>query len=72
MLGPEPTEKLPPLFPVRGHGVTPDNVFPYPGNSVHVIPMTEVLRDACAASIEIPPSPSTNPVLIVTCEIEWE
>ena len=46
MLGPAPTEKLPPLLPVRGQGVIPDNVFPYPGNSVQVIPMTEVFRDA--------------------------
>lgn len=61
MLGPSPAEKFPKLFPLRGHGVIPDTVFPYPGNSVQVIPATEVLRDACAASIDTPPSPSTNP-----------
>ena len=60
-LGPSPTEKLAPLLPVRGQGVIPDRVLPYPGNSVHVTPDTDSLRVAWTASMEIPPSPSTKP-----------
>lgn len=60
MLGPLPAVKLSSL-PPRGHGVTPDSVFPIPGNSVHVRPETLVFRDACAASMDTVPSPSTKP-----------
>ena len=61
MTGPVPAVKFS-SAPPRGQGVTPDTVLPYPGSSVHVIPATLVLREVCAASIEMPPSPSTNPV----------
>ena len=33
----------------------------YPGISVQEMPCTDVFREACAASIEITPVPSTNP-----------
>ena len=60
MLGPAPAVKLR-SSPPRGHGVTPDSVFPSPGSSTHVRPLTDVFRDACAASMVTAPSPSTNP-----------
>lgn len=47
---------------MRGHGVTADTVLPNPGSSIQLIPALLVLRLAWAASIEIPPSPSTKPV----------
>ena len=61
MTGPVPAVKFS-SAPPRGQGVTPDTVLPYPGTSVHVMPLTDVLRDACAASMEMPPSPSTKPL----------
>ena len=61
-LGPVPALKFAPPFPILGQGVTPLTVLPNPGNSVHVTPLTLVFRLACPASIDTPPSPSTNPL----------
>ena len=60
MLGPVPAVKFR-SSPPRGQGVTPDSVFPSPGISSQVRPSTDVLRAACAASMDTVPSPSTNP-----------
>lgn len=57
-LGPAPARKV---ASVRGIGVNPETVRPYPGISIQEMPCTDVFRVAWAASIEITPVPSTNP-----------
>ncbi|KAL5498367.1 hypothetical protein ACEPAH_2509 [Sanghuangporus vaninii] len=61
-LGSSPTLKFAPLFAKQGRGVTPETVLTHPGSSIQVTPERLVFLEAWAASIEIPPSPSTNPL----------
>ena len=70
MLGPLPTVKLR-SSPPRGHGVTPETVRPRPGISIQVMPSTVVFRDACAASMDTVPSPSTKPLWRRRVSVEY-
>jgi hypothetical protein len=63
MLGPVPAVKFC-SFPPRGKGLTADKVRPWFGSSNQLMPLTDVFLEACAASIEIPPSPSTKPIIV--------